>query len=85
MSSGNTGALHYDTTTAALKTAQRQLRDAQLRVWMAASEPFREGARARGIAHIRVSGETKRRRSRIRWRIVALVAVGMTVAAALSA
>ena len=85
MSSGNTGVIHYDTTAAALRTAQRQLRDAQLRAWLAASESFRENGATLGIAHIRVSGEAKRRRGRLRWRIVAAAACGMIVAAALLA
>lgn len=82
MSTGNAGVIHCN-AAAAIGTARRQLRDAQMRAWLAASTCYGEGAGDRGIAHIRVSGEAKRRRCQYRWRIVAAAACVMTIAAAL--
>lgn len=84
MSRGDTGAISYDDAACTvLRTSQRQLRDAQWRAWLSASESCHGSAAARGIAHIRVSGEAKRRRGRLRWRLVAAAASGVIMMTAL--
>lgn len=83
MTRDNSGAIGYDNAACLVPpTSQRRLRDAQWRAWLATSGAVRDTRGARSIAHIRVSGDAKRRRGRFRWRISA-AAAGMIVLVAI--